>query len=132
MNTKSLASLITVENLQTIKVKFPNTDKLYTYKTINKSIQTDDFVVVSFNDVMVKIARVVEIDDVPDLTKDLDYKWIVQKVDFCEYKKLNDLEKETFTKLRRLENKALIDNAKLVLADKLNVDIDTLQKTIAP
>lgn len=130
MNTSSLASLVAIPNLKTIKVKFPDTDKLYTYKTVDESIQADDFVIVSFNDALVKIARVIEVDTVPDLTKDLHYKWIVQKVDFSTYIELNNTEKETFIKLRELETQSLVNSAEQLLADKLNVDVDQLKNTL--
>lgn len=130
MNNGSLSSLLTVKDLKTIKVKFSNSSTLYTYKTIDKSIVQDEFVIVSFNDATIKIARVVEVDNVPDLRKDVDYKWIVQKVNFSTYNELNELEKQTFAKLQKLESEALINNSAAVLADRLNVDIETLQKAV--
>ena len=130
MNNGSLSSLLTVKDLKTIKVKFSNSSTLYTYKTIDKSIVQDEFVIVSFNDATIKIARVVEVDNVPDLRKDVDYKWIVQKVNFSIYNELNELEKQTFAKLQKLESEALINNSAAVLADRLNVDIETLQKAV--
>lgn len=130
MNTNNLSSLLTVKDLKTIKVKLPGTNTIYTYKTIDTSIKVDEFVVISFNDALVKIARVMEIDSVPDLSKDLDYKWIVQKVDFTAYHELNKAEKVASDKLTELENKALVSNATKLLAERLNTGVNDIKKAI--
>lgn len=137
MNTNALASLIINEGLRTIKVSFSQNRNtiddrataLYTYKTLDDTIKENDIVVVKVGD-RIKTASVIKVDAVADLTGDFDYQWIVQKVDTTEYDKLNEMEQGASEKLRELEQKTMIENAKDLLSESLGLSKKQLNKEL--
>jgi len=128
-NTKTLASLM-IEGLKTVKVKFKDYDKkFYTYKTLWDH-EVGDFVVVRVQDEY-KVVEVMEVDDVPDLNihSDVNYKWIVDKVDIDHHKTILDTESEMSKELRRVEQKGVINKAREMMAEILGVeksDVDAI------
>lgn len=137
MNTNALASLIINEGLRTIKVSFSQNRNtiddrataLYTYKTLDDTIKENDIVVVKVGD-RIKTASVIKVDTVADLTGDFDYQWIVQKIDTTEYDKLNEMEQGASEKLRELEQKTMIENAKDLLSESLGLSKKQLNKEL--
>ena len=129
MNTKSLTTLVAFENLRTIKVKFFDTNKTYTYKTLDETIEEGDEVIVKVRDTSV-IVKVQSVDQIPDLGLDVEYKWVVQKVDYGKYNEIIDKEKEIIQQMIELENQALINNAKTKLSESLGVDVKELEESL--
>lgn len=128
-NVNTIASLM-IDNLKSVKVKFfKDSEKLYTYKTLLTDLEVDDFVVVSNNNYY-KVVQVVEIDDIPDLNIDsnIEYKWIVQKVDAEQYNELIQMEYDISVELKRLQQKSIVSKAKDLLAETLGIDKEDLDK----
>ena len=78
---KLVALLQATQGVRTVKVKFSNGGSAYTYKTL-ETHRTGDFVVVEAREAY-SVAKVIEMDEVPDINPDADFdlKWVVQYVD---------------------------------------------------
>lgn len=135
MNTNNLASLLAIENLKTIGVYFDvdchgEPAKIYTYKTTDDSIKEGDKVIVPINDGY-KIVTIARVDIVANFILDhIEYKWIIQKVDTKTYYALIEKEKAIAIKLLQLEQAAVVNTAKNMLSDKLNITTTELEKQI--
>lgn len=130
METKELASLVAIKNLKTVAVNFFRSDKTYTYKTIDETIEVDDFVVVAVGN-HYKITKVVEVHVVPNFKDGIEYKWIVQKLDFSKYEAVLELEKEIERNLMEIEQENMVKNAKALLAERLSIEEDQLKFSLS-
>jgi len=96
------------EDVMTIKIVFDTSpDKLYTYKTRDKTIVVDDYVVVNpgATEGRFNVGRVHSIDEVPDFDPEsrLRYHWIVGKVDATEYNELVAMDERAYEMLINAE-----------------------------
>ena len=63
-----------------------------------------------------------------NIDSDIDYKWIVQKVDFSNYDNCIEVEKSTAEDVLQLQQKAVIENAKKLLSEKTGIALEELKK----
>ena len=126
MNLNTLSSLL-IEDLKTVKVAFQQefdieNQKHYTYKTI-EDFEIGDFAVVKVKGIL-KIVKIASIDEVCDLnhSSNIEYKWIIKKIDLSEYERLIDIEKQFKDKLKKIEQKKLRNKAKIFLSESLGVE----------
>jgi len=107
----SLAVFLISKEVRAIKVVYkPGKDAArYTFKTFDKSIAVDDFVVVPTGDKnidhMMKVCKVVETDIEPDFDSSSDFKWIVARVDKGDYETWLLQEEEAILKIRSAEKR---------------------------
>lgn len=74
-----------LKGVVTVKVKFEAGGRLYTYRALESDqLQPGDTVVIQYNGKFFT-TEVVEVDQYPDFGKDVEYKWIVCKVDEERY-----------------------------------------------
>jgi hypothetical protein len=127
MKTENIASMM-IENLKTIAVKFPTTNKRYTYKTVD-DFEVGDFVVVKAQGEF-KVVEVVEVHKVPqiDVESNIKYQWVIQKVDTASYDEMNLREEKFADHLLEIQQKAVRANATKMLAEKLGVEESDLLK----
>ena len=114
MNTINLL-LARNENFKFIGVNFTSfyddhtkalkTGKTYYYKT-TEDFEIGDNAVVSVNDEL-KIVRVVVLDCILNLDTNINYKWVVSKVDKDEFNRCIEVEKELTYQINTLRLKAL-------------------------
>ena len=135
MKTENIASLM-IEGLRTVSVEFAQgpTRRPYTYKTLIEDIEVDDVVVVYVSGVP-KCAHVIGVDKTPkiDVDSNTNYKWIVCKVDETEYEETKKREKEFADHLLELQQKNVVQNATVMLAEKLGIeksDLDEAKKIL--
>lgn len=106
MQHKNLITLLQ-KDFYTIGVKFAETPQIYTYKVPNAVVlEKDNYVVTPSAGVKgFGVAKVVRIDDVPqiDLDAQWEYKWIVQKVDNGPYEAQIKAEEEIKKELSQVE-----------------------------
>ena len=133
----STAILLADERAKFIGVKFGNySGTEYVYKTIDTSIKVGDLVVVPSSDYVKKgradettsrfgSIAVVSNDDVAvNMQSDMEYKWIIQKIDASNYEKIIEVEKEIVEKIRGMELKT--NRAKL--AAMFGIDQETVKQ----
>ena len=135
MKTENIASLM-IEGLRTVSVEFAQGANRhpYTYKTLIEDIEVDDVVVVYVSGVP-KCAHVIGVDKTPkiDVDSNTNYKWIVCKVDETEYEETKKREKEFADHLLELQQKNVVQNATVMLAEKLGIeksDLDEAKKIL--
>lgn len=118
MNYSTLHSLVN-ENIKFVSCVFSGTDldgknrvgsRTYTYKTNITDIAIDDLVIVecagvssNFNFAIVKV---VAIDEEPDYSDSVNYKWVVGKVDLASFNALKAEEDLVVANVKRLEKQA--------------------------
>lgn len=74
-----------LKGVVTVKVKFEASGRLYTYRALESDdLHAGDTVVINYNGKFFT-TEVVEVDRHPDFSKDVEYKWIVCKVDVTRY-----------------------------------------------
>lgn len=74
-----------LKGVVTVKVKFEAGGRLYTYRALESDeLEPGDTVVIQYNGKFFT-TEVVEVDQYPDFSKDVEYKWIVCKVDEERY-----------------------------------------------
>lgn len=74
-----------LKGVVTVRVKFEAGGRLYTYRALESDeLQPGDTVVIQYNGKFFT-TEVVEVDQYPDFSKDVEYKWIVCKVDEKRY-----------------------------------------------
>ena len=135
MNLNNAYAVLT-DNAFTVQVKFPGSStavsasKPYTYLCdISEIVVGDDAVVfVSSGDYEIpKVVKVVSVDrtiDV-DLLGDIDYKWIVQRVDTTDYDRKLQEAQELQGKLAKLRRDAARNQLKSALVQALGLDAST-------
>lgn len=83
---KNIAAILR-KDARTVSVSFNGADRTYTYIT-NLDFEVDDYAVVEVGGAL-KVVQIVSV--APDLRiapgSDIQFKWIVAKVDFTEYEK---------------------------------------------
>lgn len=131
MKTQNIASLF-IDKCKTIEVVFEtgNGERTYTYKTV-EDLEVDDLVIVKVHG-KYKITKVAVVHKVPqiDLNSDINYQWIVQKLDTSRYDEMNRKEAEFRDQMLVIEQKSIVDNAKNLLKDALGVDLMALEDSI--
>ena len=78
--------------------------KQYVFKTTDQSLQVDDYVVVP-TDIKHKmtVCKVVETDVDVDYDSDIQYKWVVGKVDLKQYEAVLEIEKGKMAEVKKAE-----------------------------
>jgi hypothetical protein len=106
------------ENLRFVCANFSSGPKLYTYKTLDTTIEEGDKVIVhtpSDKFEVVTVRGVVEADEV-DLAA-FRYAWVVQKIDTTQYDKLIEQEDTLLKMLRSKQRNAAAKHAADALLD---------------
>lgn len=129
MKTKNIAAVL-MDNCKTIGVQFESQGKVYTYKT-TEDFEVGDKAVVKARG-MLQIVDVVEVHKVAqiDVDSNIQYQWIVQKVDMTNYETLNSREQEFNDHLLEVQQKSVVQNAKTMLAESLGVGLDEIQNSV--
>ena len=110
MKTDKLVALLqATQGVRTVKVKFSNGGTAYTYKTL-ETHRPNDFVVVEAREAY-SIAKVIEMDEVPDINPDADFelKWVVQSVDAARIEAIKEEEKTLARQIAMNEAKRRIE-----------------------
>lgn len=76
-----------------VLVEFTADGKLYGYKNWNKEVTVGDLVLVKVLEEL-KLVRVVEVKDVKEIPDGIQFKWIIDKIDYKEYKLAIKMENE--------------------------------------
>lgn len=128
MKTQNIAALL-MDGLKTIGVKFPDSNKIYTYKTLD-NYEVGDYAIVCAHNTVLKIVDVAEVHTVPQIDPEssLKFQWIVQRIDFDNYKKLQEREDEFNNHLLILQQKTVKANAKALLSEALGLDSNEVEK----
>lgn len=124
MKTNTLVSLLqATKGVNTVKVKFSGGGAAYTYKTLDHH-RAGDFVVVEAREAY-GIAKVIEMDEVPDINPDADFdlKWVVQTVDSTRIDAIKEEEQILARQISMNEAKRRIEN---VLRDT-GLDLSEIQ-----
>lgn len=120
MKTAALVSLLqATKGVMTVKVKFSDGGAGYTYKTLTEH-KPGDFVVVEAKSAY-SIAKVIAMDEVPDINPDADFelKWVVQPVDTARIDEIRAEEQRLARQISLTEARKRIEN---VIAD-LGLDV---------
>jgi hypothetical protein len=134
MKTKNIAAVL-MENCKTIGVHFSDGNKTYTYKT-TEDFKVGDYAVVNTPNYQIQgehsgltIAIVTEVHKVPniDVDSNINYQWIVQKVDMSNYNEMNLREDKFNDHLLEIQQKTVKKNAINMLAEHLGTEINLLQ-----
>ena len=120
-NANTLASLM-IEGLKSVRVTFNSNGREYTYKTL-MDFEVGDLAVVEVSNHF-KVVEVVAVDLVPNLSVDseIEYKWIVQKLDTTDYESCISSEKALSDNLRVLQQRSVVSKARELMAEMLSVD----------
>lgn len=94
-------SITALQDFNTVGVRFTDSNKEYTYKT-NDTFELGDSAVVCPNGIL-KIVRISRVDETPqiDFGSNVEYKWIVQKIDTTNYANITDQEERMAVELRK-------------------------------
>ena len=99
-------------NYTTLKVQYLNgrgtQDKDYTYKVpLDAGVRVDDFVVVESSVTGYAVAKVVKVDESPDINLDAPYQysWIIQKLNLDPYYERQERERRIQQQLFKLEQR---------------------------
>lgn len=123
MKTSALVSLLqATKGVMTVKVKFSNGGTAYTYKTLIEH-NPGDFVVVEAREAY-SIAKVIEMDEVPDINPeaDFDLKWVIQSVDLSRIEQIRLEEKRLARQISLTEARKRIKN----VIDDLGIDVSEI------
>ncbi|PIR06658.1 MAG: hypothetical protein COV55_02790 [Candidatus Komeilibacteria bacterium CG11_big_fil_rev_8_21_14_0_20_36_20] len=128
MLNKSLAIFLANEKVRAISVAFNSMGKFYTYKTIDETIKVGDTVLVEGKNGLTLVeVKTVDIQDTLDFENvNIEYAWIVQKVDKEAYETLKEKEQ---TLLKEINNLVLKGKKQqmLEILKANNVDIKSLE-----
>lgn len=113
------------ENFKFVSVVFaPYTGtREYTYKTL-LDLQEEDFVVVQTPNNGYQVVQVREVMEPleAEVQDNINYKWVVQKIDFEDYNACKDMEKQLMKKLKKAEarkrQQELRESASTFLSDE--------------
>lgn len=101
MQTAILALMAENEKFKFVSVRFPTSDRGYTYKTMLDLVEGDKVLVDTASGMqIVTVREVLDISDV-DLEANYEYKWVVQKVDFTEFEQYKQMEDDLLKYLRK-------------------------------
>ena len=99
-------------NYTTVKVQYLNgrvaQDKDYAYKVpLDAGVRVDDFVVVESSVTGYSVAKVVKVDESPDINLDAPYQypWIIQKINLDPYYERQERERRIQQQLFKLEQR---------------------------
>ena len=132
MKTHNIAALL-MDSCKTVSVTFEVNLKgstAYVYKTV-LDLEFGDSVVVNVSGKL-KVATVTEIHKVPrlDMDSQLEYKWIIQKVDTTKYDELLKLESEFQDTLTEIVQQDLREKAIDMLRVKLGSENTNLASAV--
>lgn len=121
MKTKHIAALL-IDGMKTVGVRFRDTGKVYTYKTLD-DYEVGDFAVVFTPRNTFDVVMITRVDKVPQIDVDsgLSYKWLVQRIDATQYDSLVDREQEFNNKLLEVQASKLAEQAKAALGETLGL-----------
>lgn len=111
MKTDKLVALLqATKGVKTVKVKFSNGGSAYTYKTM-LDLKKDDWVVVEARGAY-STAKVIEMDEVPDINPEADFElaWVVTRVDTKQIEAIREEEKSIARQITMTEAKKRIEN----------------------
>jgi hypothetical protein len=111
MKTDKLVALLqATQGVKTVKVKFSNGGPSYTYKTLFEH-KKDEWVVVEARGAY-STAKIVDMDEVPDINPDADFElaWVVCKVDTSRVEAIREEEKSLARQIAMTEAKKRIEN----------------------
>lgn len=111
-----------LKGVVTIKVKFEAGGRLYTYRALERdNLQPGDTVVIQYRGKFFT-TEVIEVDQYPDFSKDVEYKWIVCKVDAERYEQFLDQEAMFEQQLQALSAKVETDKVKNELVEQFGAE----------
>ena len=121
MNYSTAISLVD-SNVYFVGTVFNNqTGNRYVYKTIIPDLKEGDIVVVETKD-RLGIATVADLDPDVDYTgSEIQYKWVVTKLDLAGHQKLLESEKEIVADIKRAEKRKRQEAVRRALADELDL-----------
>ena len=132
MKIETAAALL-IDGLKTVQVRYQNNpSKTYTFKTVEDLIAGDLVLVPSGADNTIKVVEVVSVDPsvVLDVDSDIEYKWVIGKVDLTNYNHITQVEVGLVQKLTEAKNKAVVNQARQALLSEYGMnDADVLQLT---
>jgi len=102
-------------------------DKLYTYKTMDPSIEVGDFVVVETSTRHeMTVCKVETVDIEPDLDATYEFKWIVGKVDREDYVAIKAKEDEAILIIQKAEKQRRRREMRVALQEGTDLDLSSL------
>lgn len=113
------------KKLRAVKVKYaPNETASYTYKTLDQSIKVDDYVVIPTDSRhKMTVGQVCEVDVLMDIESDIEYKWIIDRVDKEAHDTVLKGEEEIVVEIKQSEANARLkqiqENMVAFKSDKL-------------
>lgn len=119
MSTLNLAAML-MENVKTVDVRFKKNNGHYTYKTV-EDLEEGQVVVVD-TQYGPKTARVMEVHNIPKFNSDMELKWVISKVDFTKFEKLNSIEQKFQDQLLRIEQQSKRQQALDALKERLGIE----------
>lgn len=115
-------TITALQDFNTVGVRFDDSKRTYTYKTTEK-FEEGDRAIVCPNGIL-KVVTVREVHDTPqiDFGSNIEYKWIVQKVDLESYNKRMEQEELMAVELRKSIANKKREEVKADLVKSLGVD----------
>lgn len=102
---KQIVSAVLAENqnFRIVSVSFNNTDtRTYDYFSMIEGLEVDDLVVVNgAGQAKVAIVKAVQTFDEVDIKENIDYKWLIQKVDMTTHNACVDVQKKIVSAVRQ-------------------------------
>jgi preprotein translocase subunit YajC len=124
----STSVMLVNPNIRAVKCSYePNKKDWYIFKTLDNTVQKDDFVVINTDTRHgFTVVKVEEVDVEIDFDSNVEIKWIVSKVDLEAYTKIQQQEQELIEKIRKGE---ILKRKKEIYANTLSAfeeDLKTL------
>ena len=115
-------TITALQDFNTVGVRFADSDRTYTYKTTEKFEEGDKAIVCPNG--MLKVVTVKEVHETPqiDFGSNIEYKWIVQKVDLENYSNRMKQEELMAVELRKSIANKKREEVKAELVNSLGVD----------
>ena len=125
------ATVLMLDKIDTVKVSFEpyveGLTKLYTYKAPKRKYAAGDLAIVVANGTY-KVVQVHSIDEIQDFDpySEMQYKWLVQKLDLTDYNKCIQTEKNIANLLIEAERRAMYTAVQTELQERLGKSADQL------
>lgn len=122
-----------LQEFNTVSVRFSDTSKTYTYKT-KENFEAGDKAIVNPNG-MLKVVTVIDVHETPqiDFGSNIEYKWIVQKVDTRAYEAILAQEEAIAVELRKSIAAKKRKEVKQELLESLGYqEVSKLQQILEP
>ena len=107
--------------------------RAWTYKAADAlELSTDDLVVVQAN-TSFKVGRVSEVHAEPqiDTESDIDYKWVVDKVDLTLFNQIQANEEAFLLQLKKMQQKSVQTQIQSTLAEQFGGSVDDVSKAVS-